>query len=269
MKEPLQFNRPWGVAISDRTVRADNPGIGKLSLLFPAGARPRVDEIDRLVAGPVREGIGFTISHRPHPPEGWLELLAQGLTFDCTGLHPGESAPLPPAGQFYGLDPARAQEDLAAVTLAPGPHLTAGASLQPLVRMLAALGARMASLPNVVAVGWHPAETWIEPEYFARTVNEWLGGGAFPALGLTALHSREKGKLVSQGLKFLIGQEIELSVPAKIGPADAARLAVRLIHGLVESGPITEPTSLAGPGGEQIEAEPDATAGLVRVRVFH
>jgi hypothetical protein len=253
--------------MANRSARADDPSIGKLSLLFAAGARPRVEEIDRLAAGPLREGIGFTISHRPHPPEGWLELLAQGLTFDCAGLHPGEGFAPPPAGQFYGIDPQCADANLAAVTLTPGPHLAAGAHLQPVVRTTAALGARLAALPGVEAVCWHPAGTWIEPKYFARIVKEWLGGGAFPALGLTALHRRSDGVLASQGLGFLIGQEIELAVPAQVSPADAARLAVRLIDGLVESGAITEPTSLLGPHGERLDAEPNAASGIVRVQV--
>ena len=53
-----------------------------------------------------------------------------------------------------------------------------------------------------------PARTAIEPELFVRSVDAWLGGGAFPALGLVALTDTPEGGLISEGLTFFAGQEI-------------------------------------------------------------
>ncbi|HVR91750.1 MAG TPA: hypothetical protein VHG29_11770 [Novosphingobium sp.] len=236
-----------------------------MSLLFAAGTRPRADDLERLAATQLGDGISFTISHRPEPGAGWLELLAQGLTFDCTGLIPADPAPMPPAEQFYGIDPALAEQELGVIALGPGPHLAAGARLVPLVRTIVGLGARLTALPGITAICWHPARSWIEPAYFARTVGEWLRGGAFPALGLTALKRSADGTLSSTGLGFLIGQEIELTVPGDASSADAARLAVRIIHDLVAGGPLTVPDRLTGPAGEVLDAVPGRDLSVLRI----
>lgn len=236
-----------------------------MSLLFAAGMRPRADDLERLAATRLGEGLTFSISHRAETNAGWLELLAQGLTFDCSGLMPGDPAPMPPAGQFYGVDPALAQRDLVAVGLHAGPHLAAGAGLLPLVRTIARLGARLAALPGLAAISWHPAQSWIEPAYYVRIVSEWLRGGAFPALGLTSLQRASNGTLTSLGLAFLIGQEIELVPPAGTPVADAARLAVRIIDGLVTSGSMDVAGELAGPAGEVLDAIPDAVRQVLRI----
>lgn len=151
------------------------------------------------------------------------------------------------------------------IALGPGPHLAAGARLVPLVRTIAGLGARLTALPGITAICWHPAQSWIDPAYFARTVGEWLRGGAFPALGLTSLTRSANGTLTSLGLGFLIGQEIELAVPSDASPGDAARLAVRIIHDLVADGPMAAPGRLTGPAGEILDAVPDRANGVLRV----
>ncbi|WP_260923592.1 hypothetical protein [Novosphingobium sp. 9] len=62
----------------------------------------------------------------------------------------------------------------------------------------------------VVAVGWGPAETLMDPSYFARIVMNWLGGGAFPVLGLTAIAVASDGSVASRGLAHFTGQELQL-----------------------------------------------------------
>lgn len=265
VKEPSQYKRAGGRTIASRSNNTWQPVPGGMSLLFAAGTRPRADDLERLAATQLGEGLSFSISHRPPVSAGWLEMLAHGLTFDCTGLIPGDPAPMPPAEQFYGIDPAMTEQQWGAIGLCPGPHLIAGAGLIPLVRTIAGLGARLTALPGITAVCWHAAESWIDPAYYVRTIGEWLRGGAFPALGLTSLKRAANGTLTSKGLGFLIGQDIELVSPAGTSPADAARLAVRIIHDLVQSGPLAATDRLTGPTGEVLDAVPDPARGILRI----
>jgi hypothetical protein len=234
-----------------------------LTLIFAKGRRPAADAIAALQQQG-GEGLVFAISHQPAPGEGWLELLARGMTFDCRGLAPGQSAPFPEAGTLLGLDRAPPGEALA---LLPGPHLAEARGLLPVVRVLAGLGAELAGLPGVLAVCWNPAGSWMAPDYFRKTMFDWLGGGAFPALGLTTLRRERNGAMVSQGLGLLIGQELRFEPDPTLAPAQAARIAVRLINELVESGPVVEAGELVGPDGEALLAVPVREGSQIRVMV--
>jgi hypothetical protein len=191
-------------------------------------------------------------------------LLARGMTFDCRGLAPGAGTALPEVGTLLGLDKAPPGEALA---LLPGPHLAEGRGLLPVVRVLAGLGAVLAGLPGVLAVCWNPATSWMAPDYFRKTAFDWLGGGAFPALGLTTLKRERNGAMVSQGLELLIGQELRFEPDAELAPAQVARIAVRMIHELVARGPLTEAEEFAGPEGEPLLAVPVREGTQLRVIV--
>lgn len=238
-----------------------------LSLLFAAGERPDSAAVARLAtaAGGKAGGVPFAIAHDPGAGESWLELVALGLTFDCTGLSPGVGAPVAADGIMFGLDRTLLGEGLEAVSLEPGPHLRGGGALLPVVRVLAGLGAALCALEGVRAVCWSPAGTWMEPGYFVRLIDDWLDGGAFPALGLTGLVREPDGALHSTGLEFLIGQELLLEPRQGQSTADAARIAVRLIHELVARGALEESTTLTGPGGEVLRALVSPGRRLVRV----
>lgn len=201
-------------------------------------------------------GAAARISYRPDEPEGWVELLASGLTFDLTGLAPAEPAPPPPQGHYFGLDAAAAARPLEAITLIPGQHIVGGIAMMPVVRAMAGLAANIALPFSVKAVCWHPAQSWMEPQYFARIVLNWLAGGAFPALGLTAVEEADDRSVMSKGLAFFIGQEVQLEALRDEAPADTVKLAVRLIDYMVRNGPLRAPRELEGPGGERLHAEP-------------
>ncbi len=144
------------------------------------------------------------------------ELLVQGLTFDCVGLAPGDSAASPEQGALLGLKQFPAGE---ALSLQPGPHIAAGAALLPVTQALLGLGAALARLPGVLAVCWHPAQAWMEPDYFQTIASDWIKGGAFPALGLATLHPLPDGGFRSHGLAFFIGQELRLEARLNLSPA--------------------------------------------------
>lgn len=223
-----------------------------LSLVFAQGQRPEAAHIAALQQSK-GEGIGISISHRPHPDEGWVELLGNGLTFDCRGLAPASPAALPPEGVLLGLDLMPRGE---ALELLPAPHLAAGRGMPVVVRTLAALGLRLAELPGLAAVCWQPAQSWMAPDYFRKIAADWLAGGAFPALGLTTLRREEGGVMVSRGLALLTGQELRFEAAGDLAPARIARIMVRLINEFAEHGPLREATAFTGPEGERLRVVP-------------
>ena len=211
----------------------------------------------------------FAISFEPadDSPEdiGWVELLSNGLTFDCTGLAPGPSAALPERGHSFGLTPEMDFAGSQAITLVPGPHLTSGGAMFPVVRCLAWLGALLADLEGAQAVCWHAARSYNAPAHFRTSVLRWIEGGAFPALGLTALVPTADGGLASEGLALFTRQEVHLAPDLAADRSEGAKLALRLVHWLVENGRIDVPTQLAGPSGEPLLLDPQPNQRIIKV----
>lgn len=233
-----------------------------LCLLFDPGDRPDADAVARLVAAAADAGLPASVSHRPPPEAGWLELLASGLTFDLIGLAPAASGRMTEAQQDFGFADGELPRGGEAVELVPSGHIVSGAGLQPVLRTMMGLAANLVLELPVRAVGWGPAQTWMEPRYFCRTALNWLGGGAFPALGLTALLQAEDGSLASRGLAHFTGQEMQLEGRSGDAAADAAKLAVRVIDQLVRRGRIVEPLRIDA-GGQALLLEPSQVGELV------
>ncbi|HMP57067.1 MAG TPA: hypothetical protein PKD92_10905 [Novosphingobium sp.] len=236
------------------------------SLLFAAGTRPGVAEVERLLQTAPPANLGSArISHRPADDEGWLELLASGLTFDLAGLAPAPPAPLPRAVHRFGIGDDTAGKVHEAVSLLPGEHIMAGSAQVTVVRVMAGLAARLVGLGGVRAVAWHPAASWMEAGYFTRVVAAWLAGGVFPALGLTAFESTADGGIESVGLAFFTGQELRVEALAGEARADTVKLAVRAVDMLVRHGPLADRFTLIGPSGEPLVVEPDAGGKVLRL----
>jgi hypothetical protein len=233
-----------------------------LALLFAAGTRPAASDLVRL-AQAANEEPGFGIAHRPPDNEGWIELQALGLSFDCLGLVPTEPCALPSMVQLFELEPEIAGRKLEAIDLSPRPHLAGGERVLPVLRSMIGLGARLAALLEPVAVCWRPAGSWMAPDYFHRIASEWLSGGAFPASGLTSLERRDDGAIESRGLAWFTGQELLLKPVPEASAAETAQIARQLIDELVYAGPLRERAHYAGPHGEDLIAEPDEAGTLV------
>lgn len=199
------------------------------------------------------------------PADCWLELLVSGLTFDLTGLAGGKPAPLPARAHLYGVAPSVADAPLEAITLMPGPHLAGGGSMLPVVRMLAWLAANLARLPGTRAVVWHPARCWSGPQHFRDVVLRWIEGGVFPGFGLAAISPMADGGLQTEGLALFTGQELRIEPDTATDRAAAAKIALRLLHLLVENGRVDVPELVTGPGGEKLRLEPSANGRFVRV----
>ncbi len=194
-----------------------------------------------------------------------MELLANGLTFDCTGLAPQMGSDLPDIRHSYGLPATFDQPAHQAVTVCPGPNLAGGGTMFPVVRTLAMIAANLAQLDGVEAVAWHPARALCEADYFRRSVTRWIEGGTFPGLGLTALVPCEDGGLVSEGLSLFTGQELRMRPEVVSDNAEASKIALRLLDWLVENGQITESFDFTGPSGETFRLEPVGNLGSVEV----
>jgi hypothetical protein len=135
----------------------------------------------------------------------------------------------------------------------------------PVVRTMAGFAAAIALPLAAKVVCWHPARSWMEPGYFTRLVTSWLAGGPFPALGLTAIRSREAGGVESVGLHYFAGQEVEVAAVAGEPRQETVKLAVRVIDHIVHHGPLTARHGLQGPSGEALEVEA-SQEGRVRIR---
>jgi hypothetical protein len=242
-----------------------------ISLLFTTGERPRAAAISEHA----RQKGGFSVSLEPAArgsgtrwpgePACWLELVANGLTFDLAGLAPGPAGDEPPSGHTYGLPDGIQSERLEAIALRPGPHLAGGATMLPVVRSLAVLGASLAGLPNARAVIWHAARSWCSPGHFSETVLHWIDGGVFPALGLAALVAMPDGGMRSEGMALFAGQELRIEPELAEDRAAGSRLGVRLLHWLFEHGRLSGPQALTGPNGEKLRLEPSPNGRFVRV----
>jgi len=135
----------------------------------------------------------------------------------------------------------------------------------PVIRSLAWLGALLSDLPGALAVCWHSARSYNAPAHFRTSVQRWIEGGAFPGFGLTALVPTADGGLASEGLALFIGQEVHLAPELAADRAEGAKIALRLIHWLVENGRIEVPSQLAGPSGEPLLLDPRADQQIVKV----
>lgn len=236
-----------------------------LSLLFTAGMRPTAERIDTLITAAARDGLAAQVSHRPPDGAGWLEVLASGLTFDVRGLAPGLAAPALVTRSSLGFeDEGPAAADHEALALSPASHILAGAAQMPVVRTMMGLAANLALHLPVRAIAWAPAQTLMEPRYFSRAVMNWLAGGPFPAHGLVALQAGPGGSIVSHGLAFFIGQEMQMETRDDESPAEAQGHAARAIDGLIRHGAITAPVRLAQ-GACTLIAEPSRVGKLMLV----
>jgi hypothetical protein len=243
-----------------------------VSLLFAAGRRPDADSIRQLA----EKQAGFSVSFDPgaegvrgeaapgDPAQEWLELLANGLTFDLVGLAPGAPAEPPPCVHAYALAANAEPVGMEALTVRPGPHLAGGHTMIPVVRSLAWVAATLAPIGGVEAIAWHPARSWCGPDYFRQGVLRWIEGGVFPALGLTALAATADGGMHSEGLALFTGQELRIEPELMSDKAAGAKIAVRLIDHLVQVGRIESSQRLNGPEGVPLRLKPSANGRFVR-----
>lgn len=209
-------------------------------------------------------GMPVSVSYPPEAGEGWLELLAKGLTFEIHGLAPAKAKHAVESRQAYGFGPDGVPRGLEAVQIVPSPHISAGAGLQPVLRTLLSLAANLCMHLPTRGVGWGPAQTIMESRYFTSVTLNWLAGGPFPAAGLTALTCASDGSVTTRGLAHFTGQEMQLEGRQGESEAQATRMAVHAIDHLVREGTLAQAITF-GTGEGTFIAEPSQVGKLVLV----
>lgn len=256
-------------------VRRDAPG---LMLLFASGDRPdriaidaAIDRVDRLAISFDPQSVvvpahAARTGTEPEDDPYWLELIADGLTFDLFGYRPSRALSIPRIANHAGLAPT----DLGnaeAIGLFPGPHIAEGAHTLPVMRTLARIAQGLAqSLPGVLAIVWPPAQLAVAPKFFEEGVRRWLEGGPFPGPCFIGFRSQTNGGLETVGLAFLIDRELEVSAELALDRGAAARLVLRLVDELVGSELPDEARAFAGPDGAILLMENDAASGRITIR---
>ena len=214
-------------------------GQAAVSLLFAEGNRPDIAAICDHVAAIEDIEVSLEVAQLQGaaPTAVWVELLSSGLTFDLTGLDPGLKIPLPPCRSASA--PPRSDLDIVdAITIVPGPHLSGGRGMAPVLRTLAYVAASLSELANVEAVAWHAAQCWCEPAAFRKGVFNWMQGGVFPGLMLTSLSIALDKGMHSTGLALFTGQELRIEPELAADPTAATKLALRLFDYLADRGRI-------------------------------
>ena len=258
----------WKGGTGKDLMAATGSPLSGFSVLFSAGARPDLAVLDALLRADADVARAFSISHRPDEA-GWVEVLANGLTFDLRGLSPEQGVAAPVLAHAYGFPAIEAVPAGEWIDITVGRHLSGGHNLVPVVRAMASVALALLAVPGVAAVAWRPARTVLSPDYFRRAVGAWLGGGAFPALGMTALVRDPSGAMVSEGLTFFTGQELRIDPIVARNPATAGKIAIRLIHSLVSGWSVPSAAEIAGPDGERLGVEPTDSGRVLRVWKAH
>lgn len=196
----------------------------------------------------------------------WLELLRDGLTFDCVGLAPREPSATPMVSYRFDIDGDLPLEQLEAVQLTPGSHLAGGGRSLPVLRGLLGLARDILHhFEDARNACWPPSQSAIGRRFFESTVTAWLDGGPFPALGLTAFAQASDGSLVSVGLGHFIDQELRIEPELAADKLSATRLGLRLINQLVLVGGIEQSERIVGPDGSRLLLRPSRNGKFVRV----
>ncbi|MBB3941196.1 hypothetical protein GGR39_002864 [Novosphingobium fluoreni] len=217
------------------TYQSDEHARAGVSFLFRPGERPDRAALEQALA---QCQAVASVTH--DDGAGQVEVLASGLAFMCDGLNPASVDSTGPgfvaSAVPYGFSGEVNCGGHEAVRLYPGPHLSGGLALTPVVRALLALAAELAVSMPVAALYWQPADTLIEPRYFSRVVLAWLAGGAFPAAGLTAMTRLADGSVVTHGLQHFIGYELTFRASALDGDAVSLSGAAAAVDYLMREG---------------------------------
>ncbi|AWW74624.1 hypothetical protein CD351_09340 [Erythrobacter sp. KY5] len=256
-------------------------------LLFAKGKRPTIGDIKEFAANspsvslvhdpsagaPIRlasdhgetvaeDGSGARLAH-----EGsWVELLREGLAFDLDGLAPGDGFAVPEVEHLFDLQEQPGPARFEALHLTPGHHLAGGERAMPVAKGLIALACDLVQhFSGIEAVAWPPARSASSRQYFESVVTAWLGGGPFPALGLTAFRQTFDGALQSVGLDFWLDQELRIEPPLSTDKVASTRLGVRLINQLVIVGGVEGSERIVAPDGSRLVLRPSRNGKFIRV----
>jgi len=203
--------------------------------LFADADRPVADAIRSLSHLPASL-FGFSVSAFPERPDHWLELLSLGLTFDLTGLSPGEAVLPPPCESLLGLADSFDPAIYRAVRLQPASHIRASRALLPIVRVMIGIAVELTQLDGVKAVIWEPSACAIRTQSFNSLGKSWLKGDAFPVGGLIVIETVDVNRVRSKGLRWFAGHEVEIASTQTGDLPALSRLLGKVIERITEQG---------------------------------
>ena len=261
------------------------PGHG-LCLLFAEGNRPDREAIREFVRLQQKVSISFDPAARPNlrlvAEEGdainqddsgnergsdWLELLCAGLTFDLEGFSPGAPIRTLDVDHSFDFDGKPPPSQMEALRLVPGRHLSGGEASLPVIGAMLELARELIQhFDTLEGAVWPPSSSVIGRRFFESTVTAWLGGGAFPALGLTAFQETFDGALQSVGLSYFIEQELRIEPSLAADKIAATRLGIRLVNQLIILGRLTHEEQVVAPDGSRLALVPSKNGKFIRVQ---
>ena len=194
------------------------------------------------------------------------ELVSQGLTFDLTGLSPGDARAFPVAAHRVDCEALPSDIEYEALHLAPGHHLAGGERSLPVAKGLLGLACAMAQdFDDLAVVVWPPSRSAIGRQFFQSAIAGWLEGGAFPARGLVAFATTADGTLQSEGLAFWIGQELRIEPPLSSDITAASRLGAELVGRLLLVGGVDGSERIVAPDGSRLVLRTSRNGTFIRV----
>ena len=196
----------------------------------------------------------------------WLELLREGMTFELSGLAPGEVHGLPQVDFQFDFAATPDAGDFEVLHLTPGHHLAGGEQTLPVVQGLLGLARDLIHhYDDLAGVVWPASSSAIGRQFFESIITAWFEGGPFPALGLTAFRETNDGALQTEGLGFWIDQELRIEPPLSLDKVSATRIGVRLVNQLVLVGGVDTSERVVAPDGTRLVLRTSRNGKFVRV----
>ncbi len=193
-----------------------------------------------------------------------LTCAIAGLSFEIASLSYRKHEEHAVIEHLFGLEnPPRAVRT--GLSIMPGSDIATVADAFPMVMAGAMLVQHVLRIKDAAAVVWCPIGSAMEARYFVQIIDDWLEGGTFPSLGLTAFRQAPDGGLHSHGLALFTGQELRLPPAIARHGAKALSLGARLIDRLVENEPVRAPLEIEDDNGRVLALVPSSNARFVIV----
>ena len=139
--------------------------------------------------------------------------------------------------------------------------------MPPVVAGLLSLGAEICDNLPVRLVHWWPSELANGPAFFGEAVRDYANGGAFPALSLVRFEKSGASTITTNGLDWFVRQEIAFDT-AGLDEASVVKRLVRLLHDIVENGPLMDEMLVDGlQAGERLQLLPSDDGHLVYAKL--
>jgi hypothetical protein len=167
----------------------------------------------------LKSGVGLIVTIAP-------------FVIECDGLSP----------VFYKADTAT---PVSQISLALDPKVGSGLQVPAVISLFLTTASAVGSEMQAIAAIWVSAGVISGFEYFAETAQRYAKGGAFPALALVGFVTNPHGEITTKGMRLFAGQEVRMLANG-LNQNDSMQRIVRILHDLVQNGPIAQPMKERG-----------------------